>query len=85
MEPLTASEKLINDMYQDLIQNEPAEGTKILELAKKTVENKDYCDEFWFDMNVKEDCKKNFIRELKEMMKNVKKYWCDFHSANPSS
>ncbi len=42
----------LNDLYQHLLQNPQEKGTKMIDYAKRFIDNKDYRDDFWFEMNM---------------------------------
>jgi len=69
---LHAYEKLLNDMYQYLLdpRNVPEKGTNMITYSKQFVEDKEYKDEFWFDMNMGH--LEAFKKELADMIRSLK-------------
>jgi len=64
-------EMALNDLYQHLLQNSPEKGTKMIDYAKRFIDNKDYRDGFWFEMNMGYD--KVFKNEYIKLIEQVKK------------
>ena len=69
---LYAYEKLLNDVYQHILQNPPPKGTKMIKYMYEFAKDKPYYDEWLFEMNMGHA--KKYIDEIKPMVESAKKF-----------
>lgn len=61
----------LNDLYQHLLKTPPPKGTKMIEYAKRFIEEKDYYNDFWFEINLNPEYGKLFLKEYKHLIQMV--------------
>ena len=70
---LRAYEKLINDMYQYLLQNKIENQTSMVDFSKQFCNDKVYQQDFLLEMNTGHA--PEFLNMLKDMIMVAKKSW----------